>query len=62
MTRDELFKVFPRPWRIDQDVAGQILAADGRPVYEIDAASMLFDDERAAVAQLCVEFANEAKP
>jgi hypothetical protein len=62
MTREQLFRVFPRPCRMSSEVeeVGVVLAADGCEVLAVDTNGTHGDEIANAMAQLLCRLANEA--
>lgn len=58
MTRAELLRMCPRPWRVGVSDAGMVLDAEG--VVILKAGNHVSDDEAVALAQLVVDWSNEA--
>jgi hypothetical protein len=60
MTREELFSVFPRPWRLSREEIGVVLAADGTEVLTVDTVHICEDEQAIALAKLIIEWSQEA--
>jgi hypothetical protein len=58
MTREELFSMFPRPWRLSDDEAGAVLDKTGAEVFQVDTQHVRSDDDVIAVADLIVALVN----
>lgn len=58
MTHEELFSVFPRPWRLSEEDIGVILCADGSEALTIDTMRDCEDDDAIAIAELLVDLVN----
>lgn len=56
MTRNQIFKLWPRPWRLHRDHPGSVLDAEGDDVLFIQNNT---DEEATALAKLIVEWSNE---
>lgn len=61
MTREELFSVFPRPWRLSEEDVGVVLAADGTEVLTVDSINSKADVDCIALAELLVDLGNGAE-
>ncbi len=61
MTREELFSVFPRPWR-PSPACGAVLDNNGVQILVVDVDNDRADDDVRALVEVLVELANEAKP
>lgn len=61
MTREELFSVFPRPWRRSERDCGVVLDANGVEVLTVDSNNDRADDDVDTLADLLVELANDAE-
>jgi hypothetical protein len=61
MTREELFSAFKRPLRVSETEIGNIHAADGTVVLQVDPEREHEDDDVAALAELIVELVNAAE-
>ena len=62
MTREELFVLFPRPWKASDDHdPGVILDAEGEIVLTVDPDRDREDEDVGALADLLVELVNGAE-
>mgnify|MGYP001111765988 CR=1 FL=1 len=61
MTREELFSIWPRPWRLSKRSAGVVLAANGSEVFTVDTPNVHDDRDAIALAELLVELGNGAE-
>lgn len=61
MTREELFSVFPRPWRLSEEDVGVVLAADGSEVLTVDTTNRREEIDVIALAELLMDLGNEAE-
>ncbi len=57
MTREDIFKLWPRPWREAPKFPGVVEAADGTVVFTISASAE--DDTATAVALFLIEWSQE---
>lgn len=60
MTREELFSVFPRPWRLCAAETGTVLDARSHPVLTVDQNRECTDEDVLALAELITDLVNEA--
>ena len=61
MTREELFSVFPRPWRISQETSGSVVDANGAEVLVVDHNCERDDDDVLGLIELLVDLGNQAE-
>lgn len=61
MTREELFSVFPRPWRLSPEDGGVVLCADGSEALTVNTLGDRADYDVTALAELLVELVNAAE-
>jgi hypothetical protein len=61
MTREELFSVFPRPWRLSEEGIGVVLCADGSEALTIDTTGNRDNDDVIAIAELVTDLVNAAE-
>jgi hypothetical protein len=61
MTREELFSVFKRPWRLSNTELGSIRDANDAVVLQVDPDREREDDDVHALAELTVDLVNEAE-
>lgn len=61
MTEEELFSVFPRPWRTSEVECGAVLDANGVEVLTVDTPNDRADVDVQALAELIVEIGNARK-
>lgn len=61
MTREELFSVFPRPWRLSEKNIGVVLAANGRDVLTVDVNNERDDEDVIAMAEVLRDLGNAAE-
>lgn len=61
MTSEELFSVFPRPWRLSEEELGVALCADGSEAFVVDTNRERTDEDVFALAELIVELVNGAE-
>jgi len=61
MTREELFSIWPRPWRLSEEDVGVVLDANGVEVLTVDTTNDRADNDVVALAELLVELGNGAE-
>lgn len=61
MTREELFSVFPRPWRLSTEDIGVVLDADGKGVITVDVNGERDDEDVIALAEVLTDIGNDAE-
>ncbi len=60
MTSAELFAAFPRPWRLDDEELGVVLAADGGVAVVVDSFGEIADEHASDMVALIVALVNGA--
>lgn len=58
MTREELFSVFPRPWRLSEEDVGVVLCADGSEALTVNTLGDRADEDVIALAELVTDLVN----
>jgi len=58
MTHDNLFRLFPRPWRVSADETGAIKDATGAEVLQVDTLRGRTDEAANALAELLARLGN----
>jgi hypothetical protein len=61
MTHEELFSIWPRPWRLSEEDVGVVLDANGIEVLTVDTNNDHADVDVVALAELLVELGNETE-
>lgn len=58
MTREELFSIFPRPWRLSEEDIGVVLCADGSEALTVDTVGDRENEDCIALAELVTDLVN----
>lgn len=61
MTREELFSVFRRPWRLSEADIGVVLCADGSEALTVNTLGDRDDEDVIALTELVCDLVNEAE-